>query len=476
MADPTAALEAQKPLFTRQALLKLIIPLVIEQFLLMSVGMADTVMVTTAGEAAVSGVSLVDNINNLLIQIFAALSTGGAVVVSQYLGRRDTENARTAAKQLLYATTAVAALVMLFALIFRQHLLALIFGDIDSKIMDSALSYFIATALAYPFMAVYNAGAALFRSMGNSKVSMFNSLIINIVNIVVNAILIYGFNMGALGAGIGTLVSRIAATVIILFLLQRPDCLLRIEGLFKPEFRKDMVKRILTIGIPTGLENGLFQAGKLIVLSLVTSLGATVALRTATTAANAIAGSVAGVLNVPGQAIGLAMVTVIGRCMGAQFLDQAVSYTRKLMIAAYISVGSLCVVLFFFAGPLVNLFNLSPEAAAMAVEVLRLCAVFTLVFWPLSFTLPNALRAAGDVKFTMGIALFSMFAFRIASSYVLACSELVFHIGGAVYTLPWGFGLGLTGVWLGMCIDWIVRAFIFLLRFLSGRWKRIRVI
>ena len=236
----------QKPLFSRDALVRLIIPLVIEQFLLMSVGMMDTVMVTTAGQAAVSGVSLVDNINQLIIQIFSALSTGGAVICSQYLGRQDVESARTAAKQLLYAVFTLALFLMTGALLFRQHILALLFGKIEADVMDSALIYFLTTALAYPFISLYNAGAALFRSMGNSKVSMFNSLIVNIVNVVVNAVLIYGFHLGALGAGIGTLVSRIVAAAIILFLLQHQDNVLRIDGLFHFRFRGDMVRRILT--------------------------------------------------------------------------------------------------------------------------------------------------------------------------------------------------------------------------------------
>ena len=210
-------------LFSRDALLRLIIPLVIEQLLLMTVGMADTVMVTTSGEAAVSGVSLVDNINTLIIQVFSALSTGGAVVVSQYLGRQDTDNAKAASKQLLYAMCALSLLLMGAALVLRQHILALIFGRVEADVMENALVYFLLTATAYPFMGIYNAGAALFRAMGNSKVSMFCSLVVNVINITVNAVLIFGFGMGAAGAGIGTLVSRIAAAVIIMALLNHPD-------------------------------------------------------------------------------------------------------------------------------------------------------------------------------------------------------------------------------------------------------------
>lgn len=459
----------QKPLFTGGMLRRLIIPLVIEQFLLMTVGMADTVMVTTAGEAAVSGVSLVDNVNILLMQIFAALSTGGAVVVSQYLGRRDVDSARTAAKQLLYAVTAVAAVLTVLALIFREHLLRLLFGSISADVMDSALAYFIATALAYPFMSIYNAGAALFRSMGNSRVSMFNSAIVNVVNIAVNAVLIFGFHMGALGAGIGTLVSRMVASGMILFLLRREDCLLRIEGILHPELRWDMIRRILTIGIPTGLENGLFQMGKLVVLGLVTSfdVGVDLAVVGSAVAANAIANSVASVINVPGQAMGLALVTVVGQCMGARAPDQAVSYTGKLMGVTYLAMGILNLLSFLFAQPLVALFNLEPASQVLAVEVLRWCAVFTAIFWPSSFTLPNALRAAGDARFTMAVALGSMFLFRVGLSYVLASDTL--------FGLPMP-GLHLLGVWLAMFVDWIIRTSFFTVRFLRGKWKTIQVI
>ena len=436
--------------------MRLIIPLVIEQLLLMTVGMADTVMVTTSGEAAVSGVSLVDNINTLILQVFSALSTGGAVVVSQYLGREDVDNAKSASKQLLYAMTALSVFLMAAALIFRQHILFLIFGRVEADVMESALIYFLITAAAYPFMGIYNSGAALFRAMGNSKVSMFCSLIINIINIVVNAVFIYGFNMGAAGAGIGTLVSRIAAAVIIMKLLNHPDHVVRVEGLLKFQFRGAIVKRILFIGIPNGLENGMFQAGKLMVLNLITTFG------TSAVAANAIANSIAGVVNVPGQALGLAIITVIGRCMGAGKPDQAARYTKYLVGSCYLCMGLLSAAMFCSAHLLVTLFNLTPQACDMAAQVLRVCAVGNILIWPLSFTLPNSLRAAGDAIFTMAVSLSSMFACRVALSYVFACS--------------WGLDLGLLGVWLAMEADWVVRAVFFVTRWLRGRWRKIRVI
>ena len=355
-----------------------------------------------------------------------------------------------------WSLAALSLLLMGAALVLRQHILALIFGRVEADVMENALVYFLLTATAYPFMGIYNAGAALFRAMGNSKVSMFCSLVVNVINITVNAVLIFGFGMGAAGAGIGTLVSRIAAAVIIMALLNHPDHVLRVEGLLRFEFRGAIVKRILFIGIPNGMENGMFQAGKLMVLNLITTFG------TSAVAANAIANSVAGVINVPGMALGLAIITVIGQCMGAGETGQAVYYTKRLVGASYLCMLVMSAALFFSAGGLVTLFHLSPEACTMAAQVLRACAVGNVLFWPLAFTLPNSLRAAGDAIFTMAVSLGSMFVCRVVLSYVLACA--------------WGLNLGLLGVWLAMIADWVVRAAFFLFRYWRGRWKRIRVI
>lgn len=440
------------PLFSSAALRKLIIPLVVEQFLAMTIGMADTIMVTSVGEHAVSGVSLVDNISTLLINVFSALATGGAVVAAQYLGSRDEENACSAAKQLFYAIGALSAATMAVCLLFREPILRLVFGHLEDNVMEAAMTYFLLTAISYPLLAIYNAGAALFRAMGNSKVSMLASFLMNIVNIGLNAILIYGADIGVAGAGFGTLFSRLAGAVLMTWLICQHGHRIHIDHLLHFEFRGQLVKKILRIGVPNGLENGMFQIGKLLVLGLVTPLG------TSATAANAIANSVAGVVNVPGNAISLSLITVVGQCMGAGDSKQAVGYTKKLMAIVYLAMGTLSVLLFFFAAPVVGLFGLTAAAAAMAVEVLRWCAVFDLIFWPMSFSLPNALRASGDAKFTMIVSMCSMWVFRIGFSFLLVPQ------------------IGLLGVWVAMFIDWIVRAVVFLIRFLSGRWKTKKVI
>ena len=248
--------------FSNQALLRLLVPLVIEQLLAVTIGMADTVMVTSVGEAAVSGISLVDSINILFIQVFSALAAGGAIVTAQYLGRQEHQNACIAAKQLLYATTALAVMIMAVALIFHRFLLRLVFGNIEPTVMENAIIYFKLSAVSYPFLAIYNAGAALFRSMGNSKVSTLVSFLMNVVNIGGNAILIYGFHWGVAGAATASLVSRAMAAVIMLVLVCHKNNPIHIEKVWKLELRFDMIRRILKIGVPNGVENGMFQIGK----------------------------------------------------------------------------------------------------------------------------------------------------------------------------------------------------------------------
>lgn len=444
----------RRPLFSRDALIRLIVPLVIEQFLAMTIGMADTMMVTSVGEHAVSGVSLVDNISILLINIFSALATGGAVVAAQYLGSRDEPSACAAAKQLLYVITLLATAMTAVCLLFRGPILRLIFGDLDVDIMDAAMTYFLLTAISYPFLAVYNAGAALFRSMGNSKVSMLASLMMNLVNIGLNAVLIFGARIGVAGAGFGTLFSRLAGAGLMLWLICQPHNSIHISDLLSPQFNGQLIKKILRIGVPNGMENGMFQIGKLLVLGLITPLGK------AATAANAIANSVASMVNIPGSATSLALITVVGQCMGAGDPKQAVGYTRKLIGLLYVAMGALSLALYLAAEPVVGLFNLSAAAAVMAVEVLHSCSIFSAVFWPLAFALPSTLRAAGDAKFTMIVSMISMWTCRIGFSYLLV-----------LY-----MDMGLLGVWVAMYVDWIARAAVFLFRFLRGRWKTKRVI
>ncbi|MDD3429855.1 MAG: MATE family efflux transporter [Oscillospiraceae bacterium] len=434
-------------MFTKKDLRKLIIPLIIEQLLAVLVGMVDVIMVAKVGESAVSGVSLVDTLSLLIIQLLAALATGGAVVAAQYIGAGKKKSAGIAANQLLICTFLLSIVIAAIALIFNQKLLSLLFGQIQAEVMDNAVIYFYLCALSYPFLGIYNACAALFRAMGNSRVSMKASLLMNGCNVIGNAICIFGLGMGVAGVGIPTLVSRAFAAILMLYLIAKPQNVLHVDFSGRPLFQKDMIARILYVGIPNGLENSMFQVGKIILQSLVATLG------TATIAGFAVAGNLVTLEYLPGNALGLATITIIGQCIGAGEYQQAKKYERLLLRLNYCILAVLCSVIFFTAKPLVGIYNLSSEGTQIAVQLL-LMHTAAMIFWPPAFAIPHALRAATDVKFTMIISIFSMWVFRIAGSYFLVV----------------GLKTGVVGIWIAMFADWIVRDIFYLWRFYSNRW------
>ena len=441
-------------LFDNASLRRLLLPLLLEQFLAVSMGMADTIMVSSVGEAAISGVSLVDGVNTLILQVLAALATGGAVIASQYLGRRDTNNARRAASQLYFtlivSTCAAAVLVMALC----RPMLRAVFGAIEEDVMRFAQTYFFVSAVSYPFMGIYNAGAALFRAQGNSRISMYASLVMNVINIVGNALLIFVFHMGVLGAALATLLGRVFAAAWVTWQLERSDNPMRIACMRDLLPDGELIRRILSIGIPSGLENGMFHIGKLLVSSLVSTLG------TAAIAANAVANTLSSMANIPGNAVSLAMIPVVGRCLGAGEKEQARENAGLLMRVAYAGIAAACLLLFAVTPWAVKLFNLSPEAVSIATTVIRSFCVVSIFLWPASFTLPNALRAGGDARFTMTVSMISMWLFR-----VIACW---------VFVKVWG--MGLLSVWVGMYIDWGFRVLLFALRYRSNRWMEHEVI
>ncbi|QTL99942.1 MATE family efflux transporter [Iocasia frigidifontis] len=435
-------------MFSDKDLKWLIIPLVIEQFLAVTVGMADIIMISGAGEIAVSGVSLVDTINILLINIFAALATGGAVISAQYLGKKDRKTACISANQLLLVSGTISIGIMFFALIGNKIILNVIFGQVDSAIMKNAQIYFFLSSLSYPFLSVYNSSAALFRAMGNSRISMFTSLCMNIINIFGNAILIYGFGMGVEGVGIATLISRIVAAIIMLVLIRIPTYDIYIES-FCLKFDFQIIKQILQIGIPNSLENSMFQVGKILVMSLVASFG-TVAI-----AANAVSNTIAGFAVIPGMATGLSLITIIGQCVGANDYKQAVYYTKKIMKITFAALAIINCFIIIFVPAIVSIYKLSDETTNLTIQIIRYYSICCIFIWPLSFTLPNTLRAANDVKFTMIIAIISMWTWRIGFSYILGNT----------------FGLGVFGIWVAMTIDWLFRGICLTGRFFKGTWK-----
>lgn len=441
-------------LFSNKDLKKLIIPLVIEQLLAVTVGFADTIMVSSVGEAAVSAVSLVDGINILLINVFAALGTGGAVVAAQFIGQQSYEKARFSAKQLLLITALLSFIIMIVVVAFNASLLHFIFGKVEYDVMKNAEIYFFYSALSYPFIALYNSGAALFRAVGNSKVSMINSFVMNVINIVLNAVFIFVCHWGVFGAVFATLIARSIACVVTLLMLTRKQSELYIDDLKHWHFDFSYIQKILTIGIPSGLENGMFQLGKIMVQSLIATFG------TYSIAANAVSNNLCQMQIIPGMAMGLAMVTVVGQCVGANDYKQAQYYIKKIMKLTYISMIALIVVLLMATPTILKCYSLSQETISLAYQCIFMHGIIGAIFWPLAFTFPNALRAANDAKYTMIVSAASMLTFRLFFSYVL---------GGY-------FHLGLIGVWIAMFIDWVVRSLFFVIRYMSGRWKNRQLI
>ena len=441
-------------LFSNRQLGKLILPLVIEQGLSILVGMCDGVMVSSVGEAAISGVSLVDMINAVILVLFSALATGGAVVTSQFLGARQDRRAQESAGQLVLMSGTLGLAAMALCLMFARGLMQLFFGSIEEAVMEAGLTYLKITALSFPFIALYNAGAAIFRSMGNSRVSMNVSLLMNAINVCGNALCIYGLKMDVAGVAIPTLVSRAVAAVVILILAAKPGqrvCLPR-QDFFR--VKPDMMGKILRIGIPSACENSIFQLGRLVVVSMIAVYGTT------QTSANAVANTLDTLGIVIGQAMGLAMVTVVGQCVGAGDMAQVKYYVRKLMTWTYVAMAiSNSLVLLFLDGLIGFYSSLSPETAALARTLVQIHASFAILLWPTSFVLPNALRAANDVKFTMFVGVGSMATFRVGISWVL-CVQL---------------GMGAVGVWFAMVLDWVCRVSLFLWRYLSGKWQTLYI-
>ena len=439
-----------KPLFSGKDLRKLIVPLIFEQALAITVGMADTMMISSVGEAAVSGVSLVDMINMLMFNIMAALATGGAVVTSQYLGAKRKEDARKSANQLLYTVIFSGLLLGAIVILIRKPMLRLFFGSIEPDVMENALIYLTISALSFPFLAVYNGCAALFRSMGNSQVTLKVSILINLINVAGNAICIFGLHMGAAGVAIPSLISRAAGSVVLYFLLKNPAldiCFVREP--FHLDF--GMVKKILYIGIPSGVENGIFQLGRVLVVSIISGFG------TVQIAANGVANNLDSVGVLIGSAINLAMITVIGQCVGAGDEKQIRIYTKKLLLIAYIPTIILNLVLFLNLGWILDLYGLSPETTNLARTLIFIHNGCACLLWPLSFTFPNMLRACNDVQYTMVVSIASMFIFRIGFSYFIGVN----------------LGYGAIGVWIAMVLDWICRVICFLLRYRSGKWRKL---
>lgn len=441
-------------LFSNRDLKRMLYPLVIEQVLVMLVGMVDTVMVARVGEAAVSGVALVDMVNYLVITVMAALTTGGSVILSQYLGSGQPGKASFSAGQLMTASTVFSAGIMAVCLLLRHGILRLLFGAVEPDVMDAALLYFAVTACSFPFLGVYNSAAAQFRAMGRTSVTMYVSLLMNAINIVGDFIGVYLLNAGVLGVAVPTLISRAVAAAVMTALAFRSGNPVRLAWRDIFTWDPKAVAQILRIAVPGGVENGLFALGKVLVTSIVARFG------TIQIAANGVANSIDQIAIIVVNAVNLAMITVVGQCEGAGDHGQAEHYTRKLMKISYITTailgGGVCLAL----PVLLRFYRLEPETLHLAALLIILHNALAAALHPTSFNLANSLRAAGDVKFTMYVGIGSMVVFRLGSAVLFG---IVLH---------WG----VIGVWIAMGMDWLARSAAFAVRYRSKKWMEYQVI
>ncbi len=444
----------QQHMFTNRMIRNLLVPVVLEQILNSIMGTADTMMVSNVGSAALSAVSLVDSINVLLIQAFSALAAGGAIVCAQYIGQKNYERANMSARQVLFIITEISVAVSAICLIFQKPLLRLIFGAVEADVMRASETYFFYTALSFPFIAAYDSAASIFRAQDNTKGPMLISMISNVMNIGGNAILIWVFHMGVAGAAISTLVSRIFCAVVVLYQLRKDRQPIVVRDYLKIRPDWAMIRRILGLGIPSGIENSMFQLGKLAIQSTVSTLG------TAAIAAQAMTNILENLNGIAAIGVGVGLMTIVGQCLGAGRKDEAVYYIKKLCVIAEVVIIVSCLTVYALARPVTILGGMEKTSVAMCIHMVTWITIVKPLVWTMAFVPGYGLRAAGDVKFSMITSCCTMWACRFC-----LCVFLIRVMG-----------FGPMGVWIGMFADWTIRGIIFGWRFHSRRWLEHKVI
>lgn len=444
----------QKHLFSNKMLKSILVPVILEQLLNSFMGTADTMMVSNVGSAAISAVSLVDSINVLLIQAFSALAAGGTIICAQYMGQRNYERANKSARQVLFIILSISAAVTILCLLFKDPLLHFIFGKVDADVMEASSVYFLFSAASYPFIALYDSGASIFRAQENTKGPLIISVISNVMNIVGNAILIWGFNMGVAGAAIATLVSRIFCAVVVLWQLRKDRQPIVVRDYLKIRPDRKLIGRILGLGIPSGIENSMFQLGKLAIQSTVSTLGTTAI------AAQAMTNNLEMLNGTAAMGVGIGLMTIVGECIGAGREDEAVYYVKKLSCVAEMIIIGCCLLVFALTKPITILGGMEPESARMCFQMMAWITAVKPLVWVVSFIPAYGMRAAGDVRFSMITSCVSMWVFRFC-----LCVFLIRVIG-----------MGPLAVWFGMFTDWTIRGIVFIWRFHSRKWLKHKVV
>ena len=440
-------------MFTGRSLRKLLVPLMIEQLLASLMGMADTMMVSRLGSADVSAVSLSDSINNLVIQAFAALATGGTIICSQYIGRKDDRDANCAAEQVTLTCFTLSFIIAVICYTLRAPILSLVFGSVEPDVMKAALTYFAFTSVSFPFIALYQSGSAFFRAGGNSRFPMTVSVISNVLNIIGNAFFMFVLDMGVAGAALSTLLSRIFCAVVIYAFLRRPRQEIVIRRYFvRPDWK--LIKKILSIGIPSGIENSMFQFGKLAIQSSVSTLG------TASIAAQAMTNIMENVNGVGAIGVGIGLMTITGQALGAGRKEEAKYYILKLMDIAELVIIASCLAVFALAKPVIRLAGMEKFSGDLCFYMIGWITLVKPLIWVPAFIIAYGIRAAGDVKFSMILSSCTMWMCRVLLTTILI--RVV--------------GMGPMAVWIGMFSDWFLRGCFFITRFRSMKWLKHHVI
>lgn len=435
-------------MFSRKQLVHLIVPLIVEQIFLGTIGIADMLMVAPVGETAISGISLVNSINMLFYSVFTALAAGGGILCIQYLGKGDEPNANSTARQLLRISVLISSALAAFCCAGNSFLLHGMFGNAETAVLKEAVTYFYLSALSYPCLMLFDACSSLFRGMGESQLSLAGSVVTCLSNVVLNAIFIYGLQWGVFGVGFASLLAKGAGAAFLLLCFGRGNRAIgfrKFAGLPNEFF---IVKNIMRMAVPMALEDGIFHVGKLLVQGVVTSYGTTAI------AANAVALTVADFIQMPAYAVGLGMTTVVGQCIGADRKKEATYYSGRILAVSFLLEAVLSVAVFLLADPITGVYRLTAETAAVTRQLIRFHSLICGTVWVFAFNIPCVLKASSDVNFVLVVSICSMWIFRVCCSYLFRECLTV----------------GVLGVWMAMGLDWTFRAIVFSLRMRSGKW------
>lgn len=453
-------------LFSGKALFLLVVPIVVESVFSTSLGMIDSVMVSNwIGDNAGNAVGNVDDVSNLIIQLFSAFATGGVIITSQYLGAGRTDDANKSAKHVVVIVMLASTAICLLCLALNYPLLKLFFGGVSEQVFGYQRQYFYIIAASFPFIGLFNVCAALLRAQRKSLVTMTSAGLSLIVNLILNTLFMYVWRWEVIGAALATLLSRMVPALYTFALITRKRFAVHINVFEKFRFDRSMVKHILFIAVPSGIENCLFQLGKVMTSTFVNAgfyttyseafpQGVNIEAN-----ANSMAKALNGIASVVGGGVNTSALTVVGQAVGTGDADQTKYYIKKMFAVAFAANAVAVSAILATCHWLVQLYGYSQEAQNEALKCLYFCLCFQFVTYPLSFTAPAVLKATSDVKYVMFVAVGSMILVRVGLCWLL--------VGGVC-----GVRLGAFGYWIAMCADWVMRSVLFMARIATGRWKK----